>query len=772
MELTQMLILYLVILIAVSLVALLIVTNRTNLRIRFIIRQIKQIKDELYTLSHNLRTDDSDLDVKEGLTSSKVNKIRKNIKKNITTKVENIKNYFENRSTLIEKFATQRVFDKIGILIFLIGVAFFVTVANQYSWINPMGQIFFTIILSGVLLAAGIILRKRFSDFSAVLIGGGISTLIITIFAAFYQHKLLGLSESFTVLFGLIAFGIFVAIQLDKMQIAVIVLTTGYISPVIVNFGTNQYIILFSYILILNVAVIILDIFKKSVVINFLSYIFTFIFYSLWLIKEIVYEKQVPDLMAFIFLTLFYILLFVILTINNIKEGRKFIAIEFSGLFFATSMYYWAGIIIINNVNLPYKGLFTGMLAVFNFIYALILYPRRNLDRRIVNIFFSLSLVFATLIVPVELVGRSISMVWSLQSVLFLWLSQKIKSKNMKFATLWMSFGIFGTLSYELYNTYVFSSAELISVTPIVNRSFVTSIIAIAAMSFNLFLLRRETETYFVFKFIKLIVYKGIIAVFTLVLLYFIIFLEIKYSLIQDITNQYLIENYMGIFNFIFLFVFVLPSLINKKIKILHLVSISVTFISLLLYFSYYSRLFSNLRDSALLTTEVEISQFYTHYIAAAVILLEIILSLRSLKILRPIDTKISFLLSVLLVFAAILLISFELTNYVVIQNYTPDVLIQALAQQSRRLAYTILWCVGSLIYVIVGIFMHNKNIRNAAIFLYVAALIKLFVYDFKYLNTQDLMVAFLTFGTVLLIISFTVQIYYNYEFDKKYKVE
>jgi len=784
-----MLILYLVILISVSLVVLLIITNRTNLKIRFIIQQIRGIKQELNQLNEKEEKIQATL---KHLTLSELDEI-KNVEqveeekfvlqKKIKEKYEQIKEYFATKYKFVEKFAGENVLDKIGISIFLVGIAFFVSFYNEYKWINSEGQVFFTAIIGSVMIILSFFMHNKFSNFGAVLLGGGIATLIFAAFAAYYQYNIIGDIPILIILLVLISFGIWFSLKFDKEQIAIIVVTSGFLSPLIVIFAgyqqtpivtqlqTYQYVSFYSYVLILNLCVIVYAYFKKSLVINSTAYIFTFIFCIFGMVMQILNNEVVPELIAFIFLIFFYITLLIIITLNNIKENRKFIPYEFTGISTGTAMFYLAGMIIINHEQVPYKGLFTGLIAVLVFIFVLIIYRRKNYDKALLTLLSALAIVFATLIVPVELVGQSRAMIWSIQSVLFLWVSQRANLKNMKIASLWMMFGMLASLYYDLYHIYFSTNKDLVMVTPIFNKGFLTSMVSVVSMFMNLYLLKNEKINYYIYPFFKIHIYKAIIVLLASSLFYFALNFEIKYYLIQYYNSEILIKNYMAIFNIIFLFILTLPSLLNKKMKVLHLTSAATGLISLIIYALFYNSLFTKLRNTTLLTIDITQHQFNSHYIFVAILALILIFGLRSVMILNKNDNKTTFFAALVFVAGCMTLFSSEIATYLVVKQYTPEVLIQEIVSNVHRLSYTILWCVASLFFVIIGFILKNKNLRTVAIFLYLVALIKLFTFDFATLNNQNLMLALLIFGGVLLMISFVFQLFYNYEFDKKFNL-
>ncbi len=780
MAITQALILYLIIVISITVVIVLIVATRINSRNKNILEELSKLKKDVNHIKEAEKElagvisgelDASNLSLLRGEPSMSLGADKTTFMQKIALLIKDKIDIVNKKALGAEEFAGKNVLDKVGIAIFLAGIAFFVGFSIEYNWINSTGRVFFGLIIASILLLLGYLLRNKFEKFSSVLIGGGVSALIFTVFAAFYQYDLIGVIPSFAILFALVGIAVFLSIMYNREEITILVFLAGFIAPFTVSFDPSDYIILFSYLLLINFGVVAYDLFKKTLVINLISYAFTFLFYALWLIFEFVNGKNIPAFGAFAFLTIFYILIFVMMVINNIKENRKFIPMEFSSLVFATAMYYTAGLTIIEKVGLDYKGLFTGLIAILNYIYVLILYNRKNYDRNILHLFMAISIMFFGLVIPVQFVGNSVTMLWALQAVLLLFISQKTGIVAMKLSSVGLTLGMLISLSFDLFNTYVSTTTELVAVTPLFNKGFLTSILAIVSMTLNLYLLKNEKKPYIVLPFVKINVYRAILASATLITFYYSLRFEIKYSLIQTIDYDATINTIMGIYNFIFILLMMLPS-IMKNIKALHLANIILGAIALLLYLFFYNSQFTELRNAYLLTADVSLAQFRFHYINSAIIFSILVIAFRSMLKLFKKENIITYLSTFIFIFGIIFLLSSEVDHISTLHSYRPSTLIQDILSKTHRLPYTLIWSVSSLLFIIIGFAFKNRGIRILAIVLYLASLIKLFVFDFKYLTNQDLMVAFLTMGTVLLIASFIFQNFSDTLKVKKANVE
>jgi len=766
MAITQALTLYLIIIISIAMILLLVITYKMSIKNKNILKEVFKLKKDIKKIKKaekelagviSGQKDASSLSLLQDEQNENIGSQKQTLIQKISFFIDEKITFLNEKIEYFEEFTGKNVLDKVGIGIFLTGIAFFVGFSLEYDWINSTGRVFFGLILASILLLLGYLLRTKFEKFSSVLIGGGFAALIFSVFAAFYQYDIIGLIPSFVILLLLVGLAVFLSIMYDRSEITILVFLAGFLAPFTVSFDTGDYMILFSYLLLLNIGVVAYDFFKKSLVINLISYASTFLFYALWLILEFTKNNDVPAFGAFVFLTVFYILIFVMMILNNIRENRKFIPMEFSSLVFGTAMYYTAGLTIIHKVGGDYEGLFTGFIGILNYIFVLILYRRKEYDRNILHLLMALSIMFFSLVIPVQFVGKSIALLWALQAVLLLFISQKAKIPTMKLSSVGLTFGMLISLSFDLYGTYVSTTGELIAVTPIFNKGFLTSIVAIISLSVNLYLLKNEEKPYIVLPFVKINVYKSILGVMAIIIFYFSVQFELKYAIIQSIDYKATINTIMGVYNFAFILLFMLPS-IFKNMKALHFVNISLAVIGLLLYLFFYNSEFVELRDAYLLSVDVSLLQFNIHYINSIIIFAILILGFRSALKLLSTENALSYLATFVFIFGVVYLLSSEIDHFFARRLYQPNMLIQDILVMTHRLPYTLVWTVSSLLFVIIGFAFKNRGIRVLAIGLYLASFIKLFIFDYKLLTNQDLMIAFLTMGAVLLLTSFIFQ--------------
>jgi uncharacterized membrane protein len=295
--------------------------------------------------------------------------------------------------------------------------------AIDQDWINEIGRVFIGIVCGGILLGVAHWMRKSFVAFSSVLVGGGIAVLYLTIAIAFHEYHLFSQTAAFIMMVVITAFAVILSLAYSRVELAIVAILGGFASPFMVSTGEGNYVVLFSYIFILDVGMLVLAYYKKWNLVNIVSYVFTIFIFGVWLVRG--FESNSDSMVwgGLIFATLFYFVFFAMNMLNNLKERTSFKTVEISLLLSNTFMYYVAGMSLLSGPSgEDFKGLFTAALGVFNFVFAYTLHRSDRVDKNLVFLLIGLVLTFVSLAAPIQLDGNYITLFWAAETVLLLWL--------------------------------------------------------------------------------------------------------------------------------------------------------------------------------------------------------------------------------------------------------------------------------------------------------------------------------------------------------------
>jgi uncharacterized membrane protein len=656
---------------------------------------------------------------------------------------------FWEKNPDLEKFIGENLFNKIGIGVLVLGIGYFLKFAIDKNWINEIGRTFIGLICGGILIGIAHRMRKTFTAFSSVLVGGGVAVLYFTMTIAFQQYHLINQTVAFLMMIVITAFTVVLSLSYDRKELAILAILGGFSSPFLVSTGAGSAAVLFSYILILNVGMLVLAYYKKWNIVNIISYIATVILFGSWLTYSIQGEtaaKPVPYVTALVFATLFYIVFFLMNVVNNIKLKAKFKAGEIIILLSNTFFYYASGMVILQHVQHGlFQGLFTAFIAVFNFIFAYSLYRNEKADRNLIYLLIGLVLSFMSLAAPVQLDGNYITLFWAIESVLLLWLYQKSGIQLMKYAAAL----VLGLMSISLLMDWTQLYADKIyPLRPVFNRGFITGVMSIAAVLMLRKLLKKEEQEFI--KGLPIATCRQVLGLASIAMIYVVVILELNYQ-----SNVYWPASTMivtGAFNYLFVAAMLYMS--RKEVVLFRGAAIMLAGAAMLAYIAYNTQVII-LRDQ-FLTGKLTKGHFLFHYVLIALLLTMVYqtyLTMRSLA-----QDNFMHIFQWCCTTAILYVLSASLDHIVVIAAYKPPADIYNIVTSNQKTGYAILWGMFAFVLIYLGFKWQSRQIRIISISVFALTLLKLFVFDLRGLSEGGKIAAFISLGVLLLIISFMYQ--------------
>jgi uncharacterized membrane protein len=659
---------------------------------------------------------------------------------------------FFERNPDLEKFIGENLANKIGIGILVLGIGFFVKYAIDQNWIGEIGRVFIGILCGGILLGVAHKLRKTFTAFSSVLVGGGLAVLYLTIAIAFHEYQIFSQTAAFVIMVVITAFAVVLSLGYNRIELAVLAILGGFASPFMVSTGEGNYVVLFTYIFILDVGMLVLAYYKKWNLVNIVAYVFTVILFAAWLVEGFDYENVSKIWGGLLFATMFYVVFFAMNIINNVKNKAAFESLEITLLLSNTFFYYAAGMVILNNESGElYKGLFTAALGVFNFVFAFILHRSGRVDKNLVFLLIGLVLTFISLAAPIQLEGNHITLFWSAEAVLLLWLSQKSGIRLMKLASVAITGLMIISLIMDWQQLYVNYEEELLTI--IFNKAYITSVVALASLAGTLYLLKFEG----VENAENVRIYKTALKTAVIVLLYTANFLELQYQLFEHGFNYATQNIIIGSYNMAYMAGllliskrFTLPQDIKNAFALLGIAAM------LSYMFFYQGQVITVRNDYA--NGLGNLTGFMFHYVLLAFLLLVVGTSLIQIRQLKEFNEKTHNLYSWFYVFFFVFMASAELDHIVVMAAYTPADSISHILSQNHKIGYPILWGVTSFALIAIGLKKKIRHLRIISLTLFLITLLKLFLVDIKGISEGGKIAAFISLGLLLLVVSFMYQ--------------
>ena len=673
----------------------------------------------------------------------------------------------------LEKFIGENLINKIGIAILVLGIGYFVKFAIDQDWINEIGRVFIGILAGGLLIGLAHRLRNTLAAFSSVLVGGGLAVLYFTIAIAFHEYGLFNQTAAFLIMVVITGFSILLSVSYNRVELAVISIIGGFATPFMLSTGAGNYQVLFTYILILNVGMLVLAYLKGWRVLNVIAYIFTVILFGGWLSTRVLGAKDAPYLGALVFGTVFYIIFFLMNIINNLKEKTRFSPTEISILLSNTFLYFAAGMLVLGNLQGGlYRGLFTVAIAVFNFGFAFVLFRNQKADRNLIYLLIGLVVTFISLAVPIQLEGNYITMFWALEAVLLLWLAQKSGLRLVSAGSVIVLGLMVVSLIMDWLAIYLNYAPKAANLPVLLNKGFITSFISVVSIAATIRLLKLQREP-IQFRWFQITIpgYYRTLTLGLTVVVYLALALELSYQLNIYVASAPARSIMTGTYNLAFitgLFLFARYQRQPVHLAVIMLLGL----LGVIVYLTIYSPAVKNLLESHLLYNAPGMVGFYLHYISLLLIAAIIYFLVRNREVLVPFSPKAPNLMYWLLAFVLVFVSSSELLHHVIyfrfpatnLTNLSPELQAAAydryyqLVRQTNKVGFPIIWglCAFALMYI--GLQKKNKTLRIISLSLFTLTLLKLFIYDIRGISEGGKIAAFISLGVLLLVISFMYQ--------------
>jgi len=659
---------------------------------------------------------------------------------------------FFERNPDLEKFIGENLANKIGIGVLVLGIGFFVKYAIDRDWIPEIGRVLIGILCGGILIGVAHRLRKTFTAFSSVLVGGGIAVLYLTIALAFHEYGIFNQTAAFILMVVITGFAVVLSLAYNRIELAVLSILGGFASPFMVSTGEGNYVVLFIYVMILDVGMLVLAYYKKWNLVNIVSYAFTILLFGVWLGAKYIDLDPQPVAGALTFATLFYVVFFAMNVVNNIKERTAFKAIEISILLSNTFCYYAAGMVILNAPGMEmYKGLFTAALAIFNFVFAFALYKNSRVDKNLVFLLIGLVLTFVSLAAPVQLEGNYITLFWSAETVLLLWLSQKSGIRLMKAASVLLMVLMLFSLVMDWFQIYNAEVPPLMRI--MLNKGYITGIISIASIAFTIRLLSNEKNED------RQVVngYRIALVVVGAVVTYLSQLYELQYQLFHRDFNYTAQNLIIGTYNLFYILVIMLAE--RKWIKD---PKISFLFsgwgaLAMLAYTLYYHQETIVARDNFVLG-DASSTGFVFHYFLLVVMVVIAVITLRKVRENKAFNEKTKQVYVWIFVAFFVFLASAELDHLLVAMFGRDYESIDHILTQNHKIGFPILWGIASFILIFIGLKRKQKHVRIVSLTLFLLTLLKLFIVDIRGISEGGKIAAFISLGVLLLVVSFMYQ--------------
>lgn len=661
----------------------------------------------------------------------------------------------ERPKTDWEKFFGEKLVVYAGIILLVLGIGFFVQLAVANNWINNVGRVAVGYLIGGLILGTAHALRNKFRAFSSVLVGGTMTVMYFTTAIAFHEYHIFSQTTAFILMVIITLGAIALSVSYNRKTIAVLALLGGFVTPYIVSSGTGNYIVLFSYLSILNIGLLLLSYFRKWRILHVLAFVFTATFYAVWIGGKYASMEVQPVMGALTYVTIFYLIFFAMGIISTLRSNARFDGLDIVIFILNSFLYYIAGLYLLDTVaDGQYRGLFTAGVALINFIVANRLWKNITVSKNLVYLLLGLVMTFVSMIAPIQLNGSYITIFWAAEAAVLLWLW---KQTGLKLTAIFSSIVTICMYISLLMDWEHFSSAVYFDTPPYsiaANPYFITGIMAALSLYMMARLLSPMSNEK-VYWFIPAKTYRRVVWVLFHLVTYTVLFKEIDYQIHH--YSQMIAVNETIIAAFTFLYMVMLSHFARKWTNVLFKAFMLFINIPMILVYLFTFSFAAGKVRTEFVTNGSHLGVFLTHYITVAATIWLLVWCARQIADFAKEKRIWNTLYLWFITFCAVFITSAELLNGMILLFSSTTTELALVRTRVIDAGFPILWGLGSVLLIILGIRLKKRVLRIISLSLIGVTLFKVGV-TVAGMSQGVQVAAFIGLGVILLVIAFIYQ--------------
>ena len=212
---------------------------------------------------------------------------------------------------------------KTGVVVLFLGLVFLLRFASERIHV-PIEMRYLGVMGSGLAAAvAGWFLQRRRREYGLILQGFGMAVMYLTTLAAVKLHPLLPSGTAFMLMVGLVCAMAALAVRQDAKIMAQVALIGGLAAPILVSDGSGSHVVLFTYLALLNTGVAAIARFKTWRSLNLIGFIGSLFIAVMWGASEYRSEYFASTEPFLIFHWLLYTLLACLYALHRRDEADE-----------------------------------------------------------------------------------------------------------------------------------------------------------------------------------------------------------------------------------------------------------------------------------------------------------------------------------------------------------------------------------------------------------------------------------------------------------------
>ncbi len=309
--------------------------------------------------------------------------------------------------------------NRIGALILLLGLGFFVKYSFDKGWISPTLRVLMGAAIGGALIVGGeVSLRRNLKTFAVGLLGAGTATLYFSAFAAYYFYQLIPIPVAFVLLSCVTLISTMLAVHGNILAIAILTLIGGFWTPVALQTGVDAQVPLLTYLLILDAGFLVCGVLRRWESLRVLTLVGTAPMFAGWYIDN--YSQS--DMWTTVgFLTAFYVLYFAEAQWSvrrGTRDGGRLLSVTYA---IVTAVFFSCVYSLTHERLHEWLGLFCVATATVQLVSAWLLGRLGDRARALREAQIIAGLAMLALAAPLQFNRYMVPIAWGVQAVVSMW---------------------------------------------------------------------------------------------------------------------------------------------------------------------------------------------------------------------------------------------------------------------------------------------------------------------------------------------------------------
>jgi uncharacterized membrane protein len=320
---------------------------------------------------------------------------------------------------------------RIGVIIFVVGMGFFVKYSVDHGWLQPAARVALSGLVGCALLVAGVIAMAR----GARLIGqgfagGAFAILYFTSYACHGMYHLVSVYTAFALMAAVTLAAGTVAVRFDALLVAVLGILGGYATPIVLRTGVVNFLGLYTYLLALGIGVLGVAWYKRWHLLTYPALLAT---YALYFGAQSGHYTKTDFWSVFPYLPAYFVLFSAALSMHGERYRARITLLEVLALIVNAAVFMLGAHVLVSDAFCKeWVAAVTLGVTAFYVAHVFVLLARDVKERVLLTTYLGLAAAALALTPPLVLSSHWLTAAWAVEAAVLFWLSGQLTSDVLR----------------------------------------------------------------------------------------------------------------------------------------------------------------------------------------------------------------------------------------------------------------------------------------------------------------------------------------------------